>query len=90
MHTSPITAEFLWINHRAALGGKSAVSGAPLPEYLSECNAGVQGSHWGMACAVARALRMSGVDVADPPRPEKVTDEEAERIQRSLDVKLVG
>lgn len=85
MKEAPITAEFLWINHRAALGGKSAISGAPLPEYLHDCNAGVQGSHWGMAAAVSRAL-----GYPEPPLPAKVTLEDAARIRHSLEIKQTG
>jgi hypothetical protein len=80
-----ITAEFLWVNHRAALGGKSAVTGAPLPEFLHECNEGVQGAHWWMAAAVARAL-----GTEPPPLPHHVTPERAEEIQRELEIKLAG
>lgn len=79
--TAIITAEFLWRYHRDALGGRSAISGAALPEILDDCTAGVQGSHWGMALAVARVL---GHD--EPPLPPKVTPEEADRIRRSIAV----
>lgn len=79
MSKNIITAEFLWRHHREALGGRSAVTGAALPETLEECNPGVQGSHWGMALAVARAL---GHD--EPPLPPKVAAEEADRIRRSI------
>lgn len=76
-----ITAEFLWRQHRAALGGKSAVTGAALPETLADCNAGVQGSHWGMAAAVSRVLGLH-----DPPLPPLVTPEAAADISRRLSV----
>ncbi len=80
-----ITAEFLWGQHRAALGGRSAVTGAALPETLHECNAGVQGSHYGMAAAVNRLL---GLD--DPPLPPLVTHKRAEEIERSLSICEAG
>jgi hypothetical protein len=80
-----ITAEFLWRQHRAALGGKSAVTGAALPETLHDCNAGVQGSHYGMAAAVNRFLGLN-----DPPLPPLVTPERAEEIQRSLSICVAG
>mgnify|MGYP000852492632 FL=1 len=76
-----ITAEFLWRQHRAALGGRSAISGAPLPETLAECAPGVQASHWGMAAAVSRLL---GHD--EPALPVAVTPQEAERVRASLSI----
>lgn len=80
-----ITAEFLWRQHRAALGGKSAITGAALPVTLHECNAGVQGSHYGMAAAVNRML---GLD--EPPLPPLVTPDRAEEIRRSLSICVAG
>ena len=81
MTTNLITAEFLWRQHRAALGGRSAITGAELPQTLAECAPGVQASHWGMAVAVALAL---GHD--EPPLPPGVTAEEAARVRKSLSV----
>ena len=72
---------FLWRQHRAALGGRSAISGAPLPETLAECAPGVQASHWGMAAAVSRLL---GHD--EPALPVAVTPQEAERVRASLSI----
>ncbi len=80
-----ITAEFLWRQHCAALEGRSSVSGAPLPETLAECPPGARAAHWGMAAAVARLL---GHD--EPPLPEGMTAEEAERVGRSLSICSAG
>ena len=80
-----ITAEFLWANHHSILGGKSAVTGAPLPYLLHECPAGVQKAHWGLAVAVARVM---GTD--DPPRPPLVTEEMALGVYRNLDIKMTA
>ncbi len=82
-----VTAEMLWINHRASLGGenaKSAATGAPinLPYLLEQAPVGVQGSHWGMACVVAI---VNGTE--NPPAPPGVTKEEQERILWALDIK---
>lgn len=74
-----VTADQLWTAHRAALGGKSAVTGAALPEALAMCNPGVQGAHWGLAIAVAHAFGS-----APPPAPPDVTPEEQERIRRAV------
>ena len=76
-----ITAEFLWRQHHAALGGRSAISGAPLPETLAECAPGVQASHWGMAVAVSRLLGHE-----EPARPAAVTPQEAERVGLALSI----
>ena len=76
-----ITAEFLWRQHRAALGGRSAINGAELPVTLADCPPAVQASHWGMAAAVALAL---GHD--EPPIPAAVTPEMAARTRASLSV----
>lgn len=83
-----ITAEFLWINHRAVLGGDNARSGADgrplkLPYLLEEAPPGVQEAHWGMAAAVALA---NGQEL--PPRPVGVSEERAAEIVRRLDVKV--
>ena len=76
-----VTAEFLWRQHRAALAGRSSVSGAPLPETLAECPPGAQAAHWGMALSVCILLGHE-----EPPLPPGVTPEEAERVRRSLSI----
>ena len=76
-----ITAEFLWRQHRAALGGKSSVSGATLPETLAECPPGAQAAHWGMAVAACRLLGHE-----EPPIPAAVSAEDAERVRQSLSI----
>ena len=82
-----ITAEMLWINHRAALGGdnaKSGATGAPLklPYLLSECPPGVQAAHYGMACVVAIVN-----DTELPTRPDGVSEELAQQILSVLEIK---
>lgn len=81
MEKKMVTAEFLWEQHRAVLGGRSSISGAPIPEKLADCPPGPQGAHWGMAVAIADLL---GLD--EPPLPPGVTTEEAERIRRVLPI----
>ncbi len=74
-----ITADFLWTVHRAVLGGKSSITGAPLPATLADCSPGPQGAHYGLALAVAFAT-----NGAMPERPLGVTPEEGERIFRDV------
>lgn len=76
-----VTAEFLWRQHRAALGGRSSVSGAELPKTLAECPPGARAAHWGMALAVSILLGHE-----EPPLPEGVTPEEAERVRKSVSI----
>lgn len=74
--SAPLTADFLWHVHRAALGGRSSVTGAELPESLDACPPGARAAHYAMALAAARH--------ADPtaaiPVPAGVSPEEAARI----------
>ena len=51
---APLTADFLWHIHRAALGGKSSVTGAALPADLAGCPPGARAAHYAMALAAAR------------------------------------
>ena len=79
-----ITAEFLWVNHRAVLGGDNARSGADgrplkLPYLLAEAPLGVQEAHWGMAAAVALS---NGSKL--PARPIGVREERANEIVEGL------
>ena len=60
-----VTAEFLWRQHRAALGGRSRGSGAPRPGTLAECPPGAQAARWGMAAAVSRLLGQHGALTPD-------------------------
>lgn len=78
---SPVTAEFLWRQHRAVLDGRSSVSGAVLPAALAECPVGAQAAHWGMAAAVCLALGMR-----EPPLPPGVSEEDAARVRKSLSI----
>lgn len=67
----PITAEELWLAHRALLRGKSAITAAPLPKSLAECAPGVQASHYGLSLVVARS---HGAPDPDPPRGLSIED----------------
>lgn len=44
---------------RNILGGKSAVTGAPLPERLEDCAQGVQEDHYAQACYVHASTRLT-------------------------------
>jgi len=74
-----LSAESLWIAHRNALGGRSAISGAALPETLDECSPGVKGAHWGIACYVAIVA-----GAAEPTLPSGVAPEDADRIRSAI------
>lgn len=76
----PITAEEIWKIHRAALGGRSGVTGAQLPLTLAECNSAVKLSHFGIALGIARRHGLP-----DPLVPQDVTDEQVKEIHRRLD-----
>jgi len=78
-HEPQISAEFMWTQHRAALGGKSAVNGADLPETLADCPAGVKAAHYGLALAAARFY-----EKPEPAVPEGVSEEDAARVQRAV------
>ena len=82
---APLTADFLWYVHRAALGGKSSVTGAELPQTLSSCPPGARAAHFAMALAAARWANPD----ADLPVPEGVTPDEADRV-RQLVTDLLG
>lgn len=76
-----VTAEKLWLVHRAALGGVSAATGAALPVTLDEVPfPAVKAAHWGMAVVVCR-FRLQG----DPPLPAGMTAAEAQTILARLD-----
>ncbi len=70
-----ITPELLWTVHRAVLGGKSSVTGKPIPERLDQCPPGAQGAHYAMAVAAS----ILG-DLEPPTIPPGVSNEEARRI----------
>jgi hypothetical protein len=82
---APLTADFLWIVHRAALGGKSSVTGAELPASLDGCPPGARAAHYAMALAAARHVDPG----AAIPVPAGVTPEEAERIERVV-AEIIG
>lgn len=73
----PLTPETLWKIHSAALGGKSAITGAALPDVLSACPPAVQGSHYAMAVGAAM---IHGAEL--PAIPPGLSDGEAHRIRR--------
>ena len=76
-----ITAERLWLSHRAALGGVSGATGAALPATLDEVTIpAVRMSHWGMAVVLCRNLGHE-----DPPLPQGMTQAEAETVLARLD-----
>ncbi len=74
--SAPLTADFFWLVHRAALGGRSSVTGAELPASLDACPPGARAAHYAMALAAARH--------ADPaaciPVPAGVSPVEVERV----------
>lgn len=75
---APLTADFLWHVHRAALGGRSSVTGAELPASLDACPPGARAAHYAMALAAARHVDPA----AAIPVPAGVSPEEAERVER--------
>lgn len=72
-----ITPAALWLAHRAAAGGKSTITGAPLPATLEDCAVGPQETHYAMACFVATAHG----DERAVPIPSKVTTERAAELR---------
>jgi hypothetical protein len=75
-----ITAELLWLVHRAVLGGVSAATGDPLPPTLAENKIhAVKLSHYGMALVAAR---LAGQRML--PLPDGVTMAEAQMIGQRL------
>lgn len=77
--TRTITAETLWLVHHASLGGRSSVSGAPLPATLSACPDGAQAAHWGMALYVAHRMGLE-----EPPVPPGVSREKADEVRQAV------
>jgi hypothetical protein len=71
---APLTADFLWHIHRAALGGKSSVTGAELPASLDGCPPGARAAHYAMALAAAWHVdRSSAVPVPAGVSPDEAT-----------------
>ena len=70
---SRITPNALWLAHRTATGGRSTISGAPLPETLDDCPVGPQETHYAMSCFAASLYG----DVAVVPIPPKISHERA-------------
>jgi hypothetical protein len=75
---APLTADFLWSVHRAALGGRSSATGAELPQTLAGAPSGARAAHYAMALAAARHVDPA----AKVPVPEGVSPEDAERVER--------
>lgn len=73
-----ITPANLWLVHRAAAGGKSTITGAPLPQTIDDCAEGPQATHYAMAVAIAVAR---GEDAEDVPVPSKVTPDRAAELR---------
>ena len=74
---SVITPDGLWLVHRAAAGGRSTITGAPLPLTLEACAVGPQETHYAMAVLVAAAHG----DERVVPIPSKVTPERAAELR---------
>lgn len=72
----PIDADTLWTWHRAALGGRSSVTGATLPETLAGAPPGARLAHWAMAAGVARANGWP-----EPPIPPGCDPAEVARVR---------
>lgn len=75
-----ITTDILWRIHRAALRGRSSVTGDDLPEDISGCPLGAQAAHWAMALGAAR---LSGSP--HPDAPGGLSDAEQHRIRVAVD-----
>lgn len=71
-----IDAETLWQWHRASLGGRSSVTGAPLPETLAGAPVGAQAAHHAMALGIARAE-----GCPEPEAPAGLPEAEIERVR---------
>lgn len=77
MRNTLITPASLWLAHRTAAGGKSTVTGAPLPETIEDCFPGPQETHYAMACYIAAVHEDPGV----VPIPSKVTTDRAAELK---------
>lgn len=68
------TPDMMWEAHRAALDGRSSVTGTPLPERLGDCPPLARGAHYAMA--LVAVLCVDG-DPASVPVPPGITPEKA-------------
>jgi hypothetical protein len=75
-----ITAEQLWDAHRAFAGGRSTITGQPLPATLAACAEGPQGTHYGLACYVQL---VRGGHAEDVPVPPALSTERALELRRA-------
>lgn len=87
-----VTPQMFWIFRRQTLGGKSAVTGAPLPEKLEDCNPDVQADHYAQACyamanyviSTCRLDNWPGPSIlAIVPKPNGVTENRALEIRHA-------
>lgn len=79
----PISPETLWLIHRAALGGKSAITGAELPATLADCPKAVQAAHYAMA--LGASTRSAG-GLCSPPASGVLSEEEIEEIGKRVNL----
>lgn len=77
-----VTPANLWLAHRAAAGGRSTITGAPLPETIEDCAEGPQSTHYAMACFIAQA---HGEDAVQVPVPSKMSAERAEVLRKNAE-----
>lgn len=61
-----LTPDMIWSKRRKDLGGKSAVTGAPLPNRLDDCNASVQADHYSQACYAMCAYEIPQAWISGP------------------------
>lgn len=66
---SKITPDELWRAHRAAAGGKSTITGAPLPASLDDLQVGPTETHYAMCVFAAIVYN----DPEPVPVPEKTS-----------------
>lgn len=62
-----VTPQMFWTFRRQTLGGKSAVTGAPLPEKLEDCNPDVQADHYAQACYAMASYFVAAKHLDDMP-----------------------
>lgn len=90
-----VTPQMFWTFRRQTLGGKSAVTGVPLPEKLEDCNPEVQADHYAQACyafASYELARQSLFSISLGPEsaltivavPSGVSAERAAEIRKSV------
>lgn len=82
-----VTPDMLWDFRYRQLGGKSAVTGDPLPKRLAECGPGVQADHYAQACYAMAHYCLdsgdipSGTDLQAVPVPPAIHSDQAAKIR---------